>query len=526
MPFEQDKIALACMLDSKWYDANSKVITAHLFEINSPLKVVCECIAKSYKGNARPPTFYEVMHEFSSNQVYDAIATGQIVQDIFDIAETDLGKWKLETIYTYTKQKALNSTANYIADRLRNNDDPDSIIKDLQLNVNLLKQAASAEHTGWNLERVDNLDYIYQPEYLVGDLLAAGWLAIFYGSAKCLKTMLLMDMLVSVADSLNDKWLLPDDTSLKPMKVETVKSLYIDYDNGMQVLKGRLAALARGHGKPASITDNIQLISFPTNPKFSALDASSIQYTIDLIKEQKFRIVMIDHLLNASGVDNENDSKMAIAMSNLRRIVDETGVLLIANAHTSKTGTSIRGHSSSTDAADITFYVNRQAGTDEIVVKCTNSRHYWPAPFRLLFDYTAVPNDKRILQEARMVLIPFKEIEEGDGQHRGETVTEKKLPQAVSWLRENAALAINKPQKVVQQQVIDATKVSLSYAKKAVNENINRGVLAKGERIGRDVMIVAGNKFPYPEVLVKESIRANRNAQQLSKIRTGINGRG
>ncbi len=210
---------------------------------------------------------------------------------------------------------------------------------------------------------------------VVSGILPARSLSIWYGSPGSFKSNLLFDLYLAV--STGAAWLpdLPGKGNGVGYPVTQCPVLWIDIDNGEDVVAERLAAFARAR----SVTEAeapIHWLSFPTPPLVAAKGLPGLT---DYAKRIGAGLIVIDNLLRVAGVHDENSSEIDAAMANLRKLAEDTGAAVALIHHRRKdtlgrAGDSLRGHSSIEGAVDSAFLVQREDGTDEVTIKCTKAR--------------------------------------------------------------------------------------------------------------------------------------------------------
>jgi len=150
---------------------------------------------------------------------------------------------------------------------------------------------------------------------IVEGLLQPRSLSIWYGSPGSLKSNLLLDLCFSVA--MGRPWLpdLPGSGLRRGFAVKPSPALWIDSDNGVEVLTERLAAFARGYQAPDDTP--IYWLTFP-NPPIAA--AKGLPGLTDYALSVKAGVIVIDNLLRVAGVRDENSSEIDAAMLSLRKL--------------------------------------------------------------------------------------------------------------------------------------------------------------------------------------------------------------
>ena len=235
---------------------------------------------------------------------------------------------------------------------------------------------------------------------IVEGILQPRSLSIWYGSPGSLKSNLLLDLCFSVA--MGRPWL-PDLPGAGPRRGFAVKpspALWIDSDNGVEVLTERLAAFARGYQAPEDTP--IYWLTFP-NPPIAA--AKGLPGLTDYALSVRAGVIVIDNLLRVAGVRDENSSEIDAAMLSLRKLAEVSGAAVCLIHHKRKDslgreGDSLRGHSSIEGGVDSALLIKREDGSSAVIVKPTKSRRKPPETFGALWTFE-LADDGQSLHEAR-----------------------------------------------------------------------------------------------------------------------------
>lgn len=248
----------------------------------------------------------------------------------------------------------------------------------------------------------------YEPRapltYYVDGVLPAGSLSMLYGAPGSLKTMLALDMLVSVASG--QSWLPPIRNGTgHGIKTERVPVLHVDYDSGERVLQERIEALARARNITDPQNVPLYLESFG-RPWLMAGEPDSVHGLAEAIKARGVRLVVIDNLGTITGGIDENTSGMVPVLGNLRELAEDTGAAVVLIHHERKGtvssntggrhGESVRGHSSILAALDAALLVEREAGSNIITVRSTKTRSVPVVPFSAQWTYEHKPGTKEL----------------------------------------------------------------------------------------------------------------------------------
>jgi hypothetical protein len=235
---------------------------------------------------------------------------------------------------------------------------------------------------------------------VVEGVLPSRSLTVWYGSPGNLKSNLLLDLCFSVATGFY--WLpdLPSRGAGLGLTVNQCPALWLDIDNGEDVVTERLAAFANARHAPNDAP--IHWLTFPNPPMVAVKGLPGLtDYALSI----KAGVIVIDNLLRVAGVRDENASEIDGAMVNLRRLAEDTGAAVCLIHHKRKDslgreGDSLRGHSSIEGGVDSAFLIKREDNQDTITVKCTKARRKPVETFGALWTYT-LAEDGETLQEAR-----------------------------------------------------------------------------------------------------------------------------
>jgi hypothetical protein len=266
----------------------------------------------------------------------------------------------------------------------------------------------------------------YQPQpalcSLIPKLLPLRSLSIWYGSPGHLKTNLLLDLTMAVATG--SRWLPSKSGSDAGRPVNQAAVLWVDVDNGQDVMAERLAAFGRAYG--AAEDTPISWITFP-DPPVQAKDG--LGEIARLANEREAKLIIFDNLLRISGVKDENSSEMDMAMKHCRKLAEDTGaaVCLIHHRRKDTTGSvadSLRGHSSILASVDAAFVLEKH----ELAVTVTNTkaRRLPVEPFTAEWICEVMPENAEILKKARFFRVPLR-----TGRTRSDEEVRERILQAL-----------------------------------------------------------------------------------------------
>jgi AAA domain len=235
---------------------------------------------------------------------------------------------------------------------------------------------------------------------VVQGILQSRSLSIWYGSPGNLKSNLLLDLCFAAATGAG--WLpdLPGKGNDAGFAVTQCPALWLDIDNGEDVIAERLAAFARARSALAATP--IHWLTFPNPPMLAVKGLPGLTaYALDI----RAGVIVIDNLLRIAGVRDENASEIDGAMVNLRKLAEDTGAAVCLIHHKRKDslgreGDSLRGHSSIEGGIDTAFLIKREDKQNTVAVKCTKARRKPVETFGALWTYT-LADDGETLHEAR-----------------------------------------------------------------------------------------------------------------------------
>ena len=235
--------------------------------------------------------------------------------------------------------------------------------------------------------------------YLVDRVLPAGSVTIWYGYPGSLKSNLVMDMAMAVATG--TPWLpsMPPDTTVTGRNVVQTPVVWIDIDNGEDVVEERIRAFGSVYG--ATPATDFYYMPYPDIRAVSArymTDLTDFIATTGLIRP----LIVIDTLLRAAKVKDENSSEMDTVMYNIRKLAEDLKATLAMISHSNKVnngraGNALRGHSSIEGGVDSVFRVSRENNSDMIEVTNEKARRKPVDPFSAHWTYTADPSSDELI---------------------------------------------------------------------------------------------------------------------------------
>lgn len=237
--------------------------------------------------------------------------------------------------------------------------------------------------------------------YLVDHVLQAGSLSIWYGYPGSLKSNLVLDMALAIATG--QSWLpaRPGSTdTFAGYAVVQTPVIWIDIDNGEDVIEERIKAFGTVYGADASTS-----FFYMPYPIIRAVSAKSMTDLTDFIFQTGLRrpFIILDTLLRAAKVKDENSSEMDTVMYNIHKLAEDLKATLAMISHSNKVntgraGNALRGHSSIEGGVDYVFRIRREGNSDTIDVENEKARRKPIDPFSAQWTYNADPSSDELLQ--------------------------------------------------------------------------------------------------------------------------------
>ena len=227
-------------------------------------------------------------------------------------------------------------------------------------------------------------------EFIAGGIFERGTFNILYGPPGTLKSFLLQDLAICVATGNN--WLAPAPWGEGGRAIRTTQTpvLWVDFDMGQRRTRERFAALGRHH---KATNDTPLTIYTMSRPRLDAGDPVHME----LLIQRAFGcgLIVIDNLRTISGGRDENDSRISDVTDNLRELAEFTNAALVVIHHErksagfkSRSGDSLRGHSSIEGAIDLALKIEREPHANLITISGTKTRGLEVLPFSAVFTHT------------------------------------------------------------------------------------------------------------------------------------------
>lgn len=246
--------------------------------------------------------------------------------------------------------------------------------------------------------------------YLVDKIIQERSFTAFYGYPGSLKSSIVLDMAMAVATGKHFLPSMPGSGGTFPgYKTFQVPVFWIDIDNGEDVTAERIAAFAKTY--KADPATPFYWMSYP-EPALKASNQNSVNSIASFILNSPYKPgwIIIDTLLRAAGVKDENSSEMDAVMSNLHKFAEDLKAAMTVISHSRKenagrAGNGLRGHSSIEGGLDSVFYVDREENKDLIQVNNQKARRKPVDPFSARWTYIDDPVSDELL-EARFYFEP------------------------------------------------------------------------------------------------------------------------
>ena len=225
------------------------------------------------------------------------------------------------------------------------------------------------------------------PAYVLNNAIEKGEVSIFYGTGGSLKSMILADMAVCIANGLNFLPRLATGGGGQTFTTIPHNVLWYDSDNGSRRTRRRFKALYNGHGVELFTGNPVRYTSVPPIP-FDAMNKRLVEEMANDIAHHEAGLVIFDNLSRISGIADENSSEMGLVMDGVRRLaeISEAAIFIIHHKGWGDNG-RIRGSSRIRDGADSTFEVIRKEDSDLITIRHEKQRDFGVPPFGALWTF-------------------------------------------------------------------------------------------------------------------------------------------
>lgn len=237
--------------------------------------------------------------------------------------------------------------------------------------------------------------------YLVDRVLQAGSISIWYGYPGSLKSNLVLDMAMAIATG--KPWLpsMPGaPTTVLGYDVVQTPVIWIDMDNGEDVIEERIKAFGTVYG-----ADGGTSFFYMPYPNIRAISSKSMLDLTDFIAQTGLvrPFIVLDTLLRAAKVKDENSSEMDTVMYNIHKMAEDLKATLAMVSHSNKVnsgraGNALRGHSSIEGGVDYVFRVKREGNADTVDIENEKARRKPIEPFSARWTYDADPISDELTQ--------------------------------------------------------------------------------------------------------------------------------
>ncbi|MEY9184635.1 AAA family ATPase [Bradyrhizobium sp. USDA 313] len=206
-------------------------------------------------------------------------------------------------------------------------------------------------------------DEIPWPDYVYGSSYIRGTLSVTASAGGLGKSALLLTEALAMTTG---------KPLLGPASQSPLRVWYINLEDGDNVLVPRLKAAAKFHGITNAdigdrlFVDNSQMkliLASEDERRRAALNPAAITHIIREVKANRFDVVMIDPLVSAHQISENDNSAVDLVAKGLARIARETNCSLMVSHHMTKgqearTADNVRGASALVNAARVVRVLN------------------------------------------------------------------------------------------------------------------------------------------------------------------------
>ncbi|RLC97209.1 MAG: hypothetical protein DRI46_13175 [Chloroflexi bacterium] len=242
----------------------------------------------------------------------------------------------------------------------------------------------------WKIRTLkDAFQELTPTEYIIDPILPKRSLSIWFGAPGSLKSMILMDLTFAIMAAGE---FIPGRQNDK-MLCSKARVLWIDLDNGNDVLKERLSAMARARN--ISEDENGFIYVTMPDPWLFISDVNSQMDLKALINDFKADLVIIDNLSTITGDIDENSASMVRVMAPLRAMTAELDTAFILIHHQRKggagaggrAGDALRGHSVIEASLDYAIHIANDESSNIANIKCTKARRFKFDDFKAKYNF-------------------------------------------------------------------------------------------------------------------------------------------
>jgi hypothetical protein len=302
-------------------------------------------------------------------------------------------------------------------------------------------------------------------EWIVGEMISAGSVSMFYGEPGSKKTYALLSMAICVA--MGKPWLGQD---VKPCKV-----LIVDEESGERRLALRLGLALRGEfGDENTPIEFVSLAGFKLDDKE---DRKELQL---LIEATGAGLVIIDALADVMDGDENSKQDTQPVFTALRKLAEATNAAIIIIHHSNKAG-GYRGSSAIKGALDLMVKITSEDGSDWITFKSEKTRDGEAVQFMAVAKWT----------ESQFYLTPAEKPEKAKKLTPSQTATLEYIKKHGPLpIKEIASHAESCSPDAARQAVYALARLGLAY-RTSPDAPLGRGsdaIYAAAEEAGEEVV--------------------------------------
>lgn len=208
--------------------------------------------------------------------------------------------------------------------------------------------------------------------YVIQDMIRVGSLTIFYGNPGDLKSALVMDAVLCIANG--RPWLealTVNGNTQRAFATRLTRALWLNYDQGHEDVLERLAAMARTYGGG----ENVTAISHSSPPAILETERQARRLG-EWIRSQGYGLVVVDSLLDVRGKADLQEAAMGDVLRLWRIVAEESGAAIILIAHSTKATGDLYGSQFIKAKLDHAYHVVRTPGTDNVTIEAAKQRSY------------------------------------------------------------------------------------------------------------------------------------------------------
>lgn len=228
--------------------------------------------------------------------------------------------------------------------------------------------------------------------YLVDRVLSDIGLHVFYGDAGSKKSFSLLDIALCVASG--EKW-------LDEFETQQTTVLWLDKENGEEIMVERFKALANSHGlTEKELEGNFYYYPFPdaTLDYRNRQGAKDTLHTLMVeIEDTHAGLVIIDNLSSISGTIDQNGNLLQTVTQPLLEIAKKQKIVIILVHHSTKANhRNERGSGTIRASADTMICVESKTGDNAIIFTTPGKVRRLPVNIKAMFSTQSNSNDDLI----------------------------------------------------------------------------------------------------------------------------------